>query len=214
MFDIDTFLSLTSPKSKVDYLDSCEESTIELTAVDGSKYNKLLFSNDRSVNFALCKKKFSCNGVSILRICCNDFESDFQFIRSILEIYEKNNWLSAGTDEGTIIHELFSYFIYPRDGALFDYVIDLYDRSGIAINIIRNKYDTLEYVAQRDNINNFLRLLKVYKERNLHINNAIFLHFISRQYHKFDEKNTKLMGELINFCIENNIDIMAFIQRT
>lgn len=205
-FDIDVFLSLPSSESKIEYLDSCGESTIILTGVEGTKYNKLLFWHDRSVYFALCKKKFNCNGITIFSICCNNFKSDFQFIKTILEIYEKNNWLTVDTDEGTIIHELFSYSdsIYPRDEELFDYVTELYDRVNIPINIIKNELDTLECVARKGSINNFLRLLKLYKTRNLHIKD-VFVQFIRRQY--YSKQNTQLMNELVDFCIKNNIDV-------
>jgi len=228
-FDKTAYFQLKTPLEKVSYLKSCIDTEIILENLTSQEYNSLHNCWHAELYLELAHKKCSfgtsiSHSMSILNSICGFARSNIDIIIKALKIYEDNKGFTT-VNERTIIHDIFSYsdFVYRRDKKLMDYTLEMYDRLEIPINIrggwSSGNMDTLEKIAKSGRIDYFLAMLKAYKARSLPIDPNIFIKFIPRMYilknyrvytsdlKAIETDEIQVLKELIDFCIENGLNI-------
>lgn len=205
-FVLEDYFNIKDVQNKIEYLDNCSDNEIILENIDYKQYNALHCCYNNDLYLAMAKKRFTYNNKSVLISICNTSRNNINVIISALEIYEKNKWIETA-NEKSVIDTIFSYgdSTYPRDIKIYDYVIGIYDRLEIPFNnILNNVLNNI--VVRKCSLDNFLRMLKIYKERNFQIDNNIFIKFINTKSSNYQIKDD-LLDELIDFCIINNLHI-------
>ena len=228
-FDKITFFQLKTPLEKVYYLNSCIDTEIIIKNLTAQEYNSIHGCYHLGLYLELARKKcsfglYSVPDMSILNSICGYARNEVDIIIEAFKIYEANKGFTTN-EEKAIIHDIFSYsdFVYRRDNKLMEYTLEMYDRLEISINIrdgwLSGNIDTLAKIAKYGRIDYFLAMLKAYKVRNLPIDNNIFIKFIPRMYilknyrvyttdlKPIETDEIQILTELIDFCIENGLNI-------
>lgn len=130
----------------------------------------------------------------------------------ILNIYNDNGWIKEDQYK-TIIHDVLSYndTIYKRENPdlIFNKIIEIYDNNNMPINVKngwRSKdIDTLACVAQYGNTSNFVKLLKLYIERGLEVDNNIFNIFFNNKYNSMNTSDEQDMIYFIDYSADKLI---------
>ena len=201
-FVLEDYFNIKDVQNKIEYLNNCVDNEIILENIDYKHYNAFHCCYNNDLYLAMARKRFTYNNKSVLISICNTSRDNINVITSALEIYEKNRWIET-ENEKSVIDTIYSYgdSTYPRDIKIYDYIIGVYDRLEIPFNNILNNI-----IVRMCSLDNFLRMLKIYKERNFQIDSNIFIKFINTKSSNYQIKDD-LLDELIDFCITNNLHI-------
>lgn len=209
-FNKEEYKKIDVVDKKIEYINTCLDKEIIITTDSRDDIYILNKNNYSSELFlALVNKRYTINGKNILYQVINTKQTDF--IIKCLKIYEDNNWFTLDSEK-SIIHNITNLNTGwgTIDDTLLTYVLDMYDRLKLPINIkykynyggntIYKEEDTLDYCARLNRLSIILRILKEYKKRNIELDKNIFVKYSLRVHNEIS-----LLPEFVNFCLDNEI---------